>query len=85
MGDKMSAYWDGDTATFMQEMIALCRKHKLVLLPTFENEVSLHDPMELVKWDERYYDYFKNRSMYDPDPSAPPTVIDEDPHEEDKE
>jgi hypothetical protein len=35
----------------MKELLALCEKHKLAIVPTYEgNEVNFHDSMTVVKF-----------------------------------
>ena len=34
---------------FMKELLELCQKHKLALVPTYEGQISFHDSMRIVE------------------------------------
>jgi hypothetical protein len=56
---------DGEAAKqFHEELLALCRKHKMCAVPTYEGEVSAHDPMHIVPLDDFWDEYLVNR-LYD--------------------
>lgn len=46
---------------FKQELIELCLKHRMIAVPTYENEPSVHDPMTIVELDEFWEDFLNSR------------------------
>lgn len=39
------------TKRFMRELMRLCKKHKLCIVPTFQGSVSFHDSMMVIPLD----------------------------------
>jgi hypothetical protein len=48
MKDTLYATKDPRSKEFMRELIALCSKHKLAIVPTYQGEVSFHDLMVVI-------------------------------------
>jgi hypothetical protein len=51
MSDLFGACSIPATRKFLDEYIALCKKHGMVLVPTYEGEVSHHDGLRCVPFD----------------------------------
>lgn len=48
---------------FLKELVELCEKHNLAIVPTYEWQVSFHDPMTIVPFDDHTRDYVENRTV----------------------
>lgn len=51
------------TRDFLDELIALCKKHKMVLVPTYEGEISFHDTMRCVPFDKESEQFLTESSV----------------------
>ena len=46
---------------FKKELIELCLKHRMICVPTYNNEPSAHDPMKVVPLDDFWKDFINSR------------------------
>ena len=46
---------------FIEDLIELCNKHNLVVVPSYQGEESAHDPMHIVEFDKFWEDYYTRR------------------------
>jgi len=45
---------------FMKDVLAVFEKHGLALVPTYEGEVSFHDPVAIIKLNDSTREYLKH-------------------------
>lgn len=50
---------------FMAELLELCRKHRLAIVPTHNHEVSLHDYMMVTEFDESILNFYEQTGIPD--------------------
>ena len=50
---------------FMAELLELCRKHGLAIVPTHNHEVSLHDYMMVTEFDESILNFYEQTGIPD--------------------
>ena len=57
MFEDMDAINHTETSDFMREYHELCMKHNKIIVPTYNNDVSFHDPMIVIEYDKmsQYY------------------------------
>ena len=48
---------------FVEEFVALCKKHGLALVPTYEMDVSFHDPMAVIPLNDATEDFITRRTL----------------------
>ncbi len=66
----MSTWWPSvntRTDAFMKAFLLLCKEHGMAPVPTYEAEMSFHDPMYLVPLDEAALAYITERIYCDPE------------------
>ena len=52
-----------ETKRFIGELIMLCQKHNLIIVPRgYDNEVNLHDSMLVVNLTKEFVEYLKDRT-----------------------
>ena len=51
---------------FKQDLIALCKKHGLVAVPTYDLKPSAHDPLTIVPLDEFWLEFIEKRYIETP-------------------
>ncbi len=51
---------------FLSKYRALCREYGLAILPRYQGEVSLHDPMSVEVMDRQIKDYIEQRIYTNP-------------------
>jgi hypothetical protein len=48
---------------FMEELVALCKKHGLAIVPTHENQVSFHDSLRVVPLEDGDLEFIKDTEI----------------------
>lgn len=48
---------------FLKDLRELCKKHGLVLVPTYEDKLSAHDPMAIVELDDFWLEFISDRVL----------------------
>lgn len=65
-GDILYATEDKHTAVFMRDLLLLFRRHGKAIVPTYQGEVSFHDSMRVIPFEQDVAE-FVQRSGVDPE------------------
>ena len=52
------------TKDFMDEIMAVCKKHNLALLPTYEGDISFHNSMRVVPLEDDGVAFIMDAGVY---------------------
>jgi hypothetical protein len=67
MGNTLRATTHPATKKFMTDLITIFKKHNMAIVPTYENEISFHDPMRVVPFDANTEKYIVERVAVEED------------------
>lgn len=67
MSDTYNAAQHVVTKQFMQELFSLCRKWNVMPAPTYGGEISFHDSMRLILFDEDAQEFLMKRTGFNPE------------------
>ena len=65
-GDRYGADAHPDMQAFRDDLLAVFKKHNAIIVPSYESEVSFHDPLYIVPLDTSALKFFELTS-FDPD------------------